>query len=339
MYAEPHRLAWAVLIALAATTAQAATEQVFEPGSKHVCVPAANGEGWDCHSTEAAPAAPAANDNKPREPRLRSSSQVPDETPKAEATAAGAAEPAAAAPATTAPAAAPSAAPPPSVAAPRANSRNVPNYLLAPEARASNAPSPAPAPSAASQTAGQAAAPAAAAGAVRDEPAPETPAAKPAATSPQPVAAAPPEPAPAATSPPEPAAAAPPPVAPPEPVAELPAPRIANPPAAPPPPPVANASPLLGAAEFRRLGDSRYVIELASGSSRDAVEQQAASHAAGDVYLLPLRRDGETWYLAVRGDFDSVDAARAARAEAIASGAANIGWPRRVGPLKQELDR
>ena len=34
-----------------------------------------------------------------------------------------------------------------------------------------------------------------------------------------------------------------------------------------------------------------------------------------------------------------VDAARSARAEAMANGAASIGWPRRVGPLKQELGR
>lgn len=102
-----------------------------------------------------------------------------------------------------------------------------------------------------------------------------------------------------------------------------------------------HANTLLGAGEFRRLADTRYVVELASGASRGEVESRAAAAAPaqGRVYLLPLRRDGADWYLAVWGDFDSVDAARSARAQALAEGAAGLGWPRRAGPLKQELGR
>lgn len=323
------------LLFVALSTSAAAQEQVFEPGSKHVCVPAANGEGWDCRSSEATPAAATpADPAKPREPRLRSSSQVPDETPKTES--------AEAEPATTveplAPAApAPASAPPPAVAAPRASSRNVPNYLLAPEARTSGAAAPTPTPARRNPepVATAPAAPAPAAAAPRPAAAPPaTPEPERAVAPPEPVAATP---APIESASPPPAATPEPPA--PEPVAETPAPRVVNPPVTAPAPPAPRETALLGESEFRRLGDSRYVIELASGSSRDAVENEASLYAHDNVYLLTLKRDGEAWYLAVRGDFDSVDAARAARAEALAGGATRVGWPRRVGPLKQELGR
>lgn len=81
------------------------------------------------------------------------------------------------------------------------------------------------------------------------------------------------------------------------------------------------------------------MLELASGSDRSAVEYEAGRIAPthGEIYLLPLSRDGAPWYVAVWGDFDTVEAARAARGEAIAVGAMRAGWPRRAGPLKQEL--
>lgn len=345
MYAEPHRLALLLLAALTATAARAADEQVFEPGSKHVCVPAASGEGWDCRSTDATPPVPAEPEKKSREPRLRSSSQIPDEAPRADTETAppapapaGVERPAAAAP--TAPPAV--TAPPPAAAAPRASPRNVPHYLLAPEARASAASAPAAAPTSSAPPAAPRSAPPApaAAPAAIESPAPRTSASTapareaPARTAP----AAAPEPvrtAPASPPSPEPVVAAPAAAPAPEP------PRAAPPAPAGPAPsaPVARDTALLGATEFRRLGDSRYVIELASGNSRDAVESEAGAPTRGEVYLLPLTRDGEAWYVAVWGDFESVDAARSARAEALASGASRVGWPRRVGPLKQELGR
>jgi hypothetical protein len=113
----------------------------------------------------------------------------------------------------------------------------------------------------------------------------------------------------------------------------------ATPPAAAAPPVVPPAATLRGARELRTLADSRYVLELARGTDRTAVESAAAqaSLPRGEVYFLTLTRDGSAWYVALWGDFDSIDSARAARAEALASGMDGVGWPRRVGPLKQEL--
>lgn len=379
------------VFALIATAAHAA-EQVFEPGTKHVCVPAASGEGWDCNSGENPPTAPKA----PREPRLRSSSEVPAES---------IAEPAATVPAVTAapaePANAgariePATAAAPSAAAPERpaqtgtasrSSRSVPNYLLAPEARESTPDAPAQPASVAAEKKPRNAAVADAAPAAKPEPAAaprEAPVNRPAESSdrdtatsttppPAPVAAAEDSPrtsataptplaAPATTAAPAgadaartaesttaretPAAAAPP--------ATAAAPATASAPSAPaiapaPAPtiasaesrPVSTSRTLLGAAEFRRLADSRYVIELGSGRSRDAAERSATASAPADgtIYLLALQRDGESWYLAVWGDFDSVESARSARAELLAGGATGVGWPRRAGPLKQELGR
>lgn len=310
-----------VLFALSATAVHA-EEQIFEPGTRHVCVPAASGEGWDCDSGENPPAAA----KPPREPRLRSSSEVSVE---------GAAEPAAAPtglthPATRdEPAVAPvrgavpdrpaltdSANPPP---------RSVPNYLLAPEARESAPRTPAqPARVVAEPPRSAAAADTTAttrpqtAAAQR-----ELPAAAPATV---PATAATPASAPATASVPSAPAVAPDP---------------ASGSATAESRPISTSRVLFGAAEFRRLADSRYVIELGSGHSRDAAERSATTGAPADgpVYLLALQRDGESWYLAVWGDFDSVDAARSARAELLAGGATGVGWPRRAGPLKQELGR
>ncbi|GMV30528.1 MAG: hypothetical protein AMXMBFR59_26530 [Rhodanobacteraceae bacterium] len=313
MYAESHRPVLVLLAALTMASAQAADEQVFEPGTKHVCVPAANGEGWDCRSTDAAPAVPAESAAKPRELRVRSSSEAPDDvSPTSAATDSG--------PAT----------PPPDITAPGASSRSVPHYLLAPEARASAAAAtPAAEPPTAAPTA-----PPAPPERVPAASVPEPPVAPPvAAADATPEPATPPPRMPASS-----ASVAPPTAEPPRP----PPPPSAAAPAAPAAPPAdataaAGGTAPLGAAEFRRLGDSRYVIELASGRQRDAVESEVARPARGEVYLLSLTRDGEAWYLAVWGDFESVDAARNARAEALANGAVRVGWPRRVGPLKQEL--
>lgn len=81
-------------------------------------------------------------------------------------------------------------------------------------------------------------------------------------------------------------------------------------------------------------------MELTGGTDRSAIERDAAAAAvSGPVYLLTLQRDGSAWHVAVFGDFDSVESARSARAAALASGASRVGWPRRAGPLKQELGR
>lgn len=329
---------------LLAPALPAAEEQIFEPGSKHVCVPAASGEGWDCRSAEDGAAAPAAANKESREPKLRSSRDVPDEAQ----TAAAASEPAAVAPIaesppnTTAPAAAPASTPP----AAAESSRRLPNYLLSPEAQSTPPPR------------------AAASAPARASAAPDTPAKTTAAATPPPAAPAPPAatPAPPRPAAPEPVAATPPPptsvaasgntpaaatstgtttTATPEPASPAAEPPAATAAAAAPEPPPARSAPLAtlrGSSEFRRLGDGRFVLELASGADRGHVEDTAAGLALGrgEIYLLPLQRDGAPWFVAVWGDFDSVDAARAARDEAAAAGA-TPGFPRRVGPLKQEL--
>lgn len=406
MRAEHRRLGTTLLLtALACAPALAADEHIFEPGSKHVCVPAANGQGWDCRSAEEAPAAAAST--SPREPRLRSSRQIPEDSATSAATADEPAAPtgplpqpapastegnrrtapkaqAAAAPAAGQPAAA-AAEPPAATPETAVSSRNVPHYLLSPEARgsaasASSAPTAsAPARSAAAAepvraTGSEAAAAhhdtAAAARAEVTETAPtasanaDPPSAAPAtATSPAaatasataPSAAAPAKSTAATATAPSTAAATKTAAA----TAAAQTTADATPSAAaetasagesapaqprnepPPTAPANHAGTLLGAGEFRRLADTRYVVELASGASRSEVESRAAAAAPpqGRVYLLPLRRDGADWYLAVWGDFDSVDAARSARAQALADGAAGLGWPRRAGPLKQELVR
>ena len=135
-----HRAARCALLVCAAVLLSpalpAAEEQIFEPGSKHVCVPAASGEGWDCRSAEDGGAAPADAAKPAREPRLRSSSEIPDEAQSAAAPAAAAATaaPTDPNPARSAPAASPS-----SSAAPAEGPRRLPSYLLSPEAQAAPA--------------------------------------------------------------------------------------------------------------------------------------------------------------------------------------------------------
>lgn len=372
------------LCALSAAAVHAA-EQVFEPGTKHVCVPAASGEGWDCNSGENPPSTPKA----PREPRLRSSSEVPAEIiAEPVTTSPAAAEPASAAargePAVT-PASDSSAGRPAQTGTASRSSRNVPNYLLAPEARETAPDTLAQPASVATETPRNAAAADAAPAAKPGPTARETAQSRLAdrdtmstEASPAPAAVAEDSPRATALAPASPAVvAAPPTVAAPSSAdsttrtarstpatmttatatpATAPMPATTS---APAPPalaaatatapdsaaaesrPVPTSRTLLGTAEFRRLADSRYVIELGSGRSRDAAERSATANAPvdGPIYVLALQRDGESWYLAVWGDFDSVDAARRARSERLASGATGVGWPRRAGPLKQELGR
>lgn len=96
-----------------------------------------------------------------------------------------------------------------------------------------------------------------------------------------------------------------------------------------------------GNPEFLALPASDYVIELAhSANAADfAALRGSLQLPRGQLYELHLRRDSGDWWLLVWGSFDSVDAARAARAELPADAAINAGWPRRIGALQSEARR
>jgi septal ring-binding cell division protein DamX len=96
-----------------------------------------------------------------------------------------------------------------------------------------------------------------------------------------------------------------------------------------------------GNPEFLALPASDYVIELAhSANAADfAALRESLQLPRGQLYELHLRRDSGDWWLLVWGSFDSVDGARAARAELPADAAINAGWPRRIGALQSEARR
>ena len=96
-----------------------------------------------------------------------------------------------------------------------------------------------------------------------------------------------------------------------------------------------------GNREFLALPASDYVIELAhSANAADfAALRGSLQLTRGQLYELHLRRDSGDWWLLVWASFDSVDAARAARAELPADATINAGWPRRVGVLQAEARR
>ena len=96
-----------------------------------------------------------------------------------------------------------------------------------------------------------------------------------------------------------------------------------------------------GNREFLGLPGSDYVIELAHSANRAdfAALRDSLQLGRGQLYELHLRRDSDDWWLLVWASFDSVDAARAARAELPANTAINAGWPRRIGVLQSEARR
>jgi septal ring-binding cell division protein DamX len=110
--------------------------------------------------------------------------------------------------------------------------------------------------------------------------------------------------------------------------------------AAPTPARTASSS-VHGNREFLALPGSDYVIELAhSASAADvAALRTSLQLSRGQLYELHLQRDNGDWWLLVWASFDSVDAARAARAELPADAAINAGWPRRIGALQAEARR
>ncbi|MEO8669879.1 MAG: hypothetical protein ABI411_01115 [Tahibacter sp.] len=361
------RICSLLLVVLIAPTAIAQeSEHIFEPGKKHVCVPAASGEGWDCGTDEQPPAAAPHRDG----PALRTSRANDPASASLADAAAAEAEPVAT----------------PSSPAPRDTkppSRDVPSYLLAspssvpddeptvaaaaPASAAAPAPEvsspPAVAPPAIESRAREATLPSAAPASSVAAPAvtstaPTTPVSSPSvATNPDqardrtapavanatddttiqsrensatsdaahaPAAAAPPErTSDIAATPPTPAQAAP--------AQAAPADATAR----------SGATPVDESqqrAAFGALRGSAYVLELARGADRDRVAAAASvALPEGRVWLLRLSREGSDWYVALWGEFPTVEAARDARNVAAAQGVTEVGWPRRIGPLQQEL--
>ena len=333
--------------------------ETFQPGKKYSCVPTADHKGWDCNELAPGGAASKQGSNAPSV----------ETTPLAPASATRAPEPMPSAPAST-----PAAPPTPAPAPDRPKSSGLPAYLRADSPTAPAAARPAPAaPPPPVATAPPAAAPAAPAR-IPESPAPTptaapptpaVPTAPPAAVEPtRPATPALPAPVEAAAATPQPAPAAP--VSTPRPAHEAiaaPPPREAEQPApatapsakseATPPSPVeakpapapakaaqAQSAPRSdrGNREFLALPASDYVIELAhSANAADLAALRATLQLPrGQLYELHLRRDNGDWWLLVWGNFDSVDAARAARAELPPDAAINAGWPRRIGALQSE---
>ncbi|HTI96768.1 MAG TPA: hypothetical protein VL425_09705 [Rudaea sp.] len=122
-----------------------------------------------------------------------------------------------------------------------------------------------------------------------------------------------------------------------------PPPALAKPAAAAPskpaaPKPAAAAPSAQAGHDFLALPAAQYVIELAhAGSVAGLDAARAAAHPAhGEVYELHLSQSGNESWLLLWGPFADLPAARAARDELAAQGAAP-GWPRRIGPLQAEM--
>lgn len=90
---------------------------------------------------------------------------------------------------------------------------------------------------------------------------------------------------------------------------------------------------------FLDVSPDRFVIEIAHAASAEGLAAtRAALHLSrGEVYELHLRQNGADNWLLVWGSFDSIDAARSARAELSAQAGVTPGWPRRVAPLQAEV--
>lgn len=140
----------------------------------------------------------------------------------------------------------------------------------------------------------------------------------------------------------EPATTAPPaaPATPPTPTEPITTTIAATPPAAAeeasPPHPAAQAG---DAAAFRRLPARRYTLELWRGTAIPPVAELLDALAAqpGRLYHLEFDADGRHWHSLLWSDFETLEAARAAREALPTQIPANAGFARRIGPLQAEL--
>jgi septal ring-binding cell division protein DamX len=100
-----------------------------------------------------------------------------------------------------------------------------------------------------------------------------------------------------------------------------------------------NQRTILGAAEFIGLSGNHYTLVLDSARSRSELDALiAALHdLPGNLYLLSLNMPDGRWFSLCWSDFDSLDAARAARADLPADAPIASGWPRRISLLQSEI--
>lgn len=300
-------LAGALLAALIAPDGANA----FEPGVRMRCEPSADGLSFDCREAGAAPAAassaPATAPEPAREGRHEPAQTAPltgPATPIRHASTGTARELPnylRAAPPVKADAGIDDRRPAAVSAKPRSALRPARDVSSEPAMAPESAPSTTPEPSAAS---------------TRSEPSTRT--------EPPPVAE--PRVAPSATTatPPTPA----------EPITVTPPPAIPS--AASPPNPVAQTG---DAAAFRRLPARRYTLELWRGTAIPPVTELLDALAAqpGRLYHLEFDADGRHWHSLLWSDFETLEAARAAREALPAQIPANAGFARRIGPLQAEL--
>jgi hypothetical protein len=284
---------------LATFVLMSATAGAFEPGTERVCVPSADGQRFEC--SEVSPTPPETI-----------------ERPRQDAPASAAAP--APAPAGTPPTAATEArdldhVPPDPPARPTSR---LPPYLMQKPATSSSASAiPAPARDTSAR-----------------EPVP--------APTPQSKPAAPPAPAPAEAAPVQIPRA--------ESVAAPPAPaptqtrtEPANP--ATPAPVAAAPSPALDllhdSRAFAALPAAHYTVVLASVRDSTQLDDLIATMQSvpGTLHLLRLDMPDGTWYSLCWSEFDTVEAARAARSRLPDHAAITSGWPRRIGLLQAEIAR
>jgi hypothetical protein len=293
---------------------------VFEPGVQHVCVPAADGEGWDCGTVDAPPENYTPPDAQAESEPVAAMPEAANTEPLPEPESAPEPEPE--------PEPVPAAdlgdaqtpAPPPFLADPMRDTPYAP--VEEPSSEPGNA---AEAVIAAEQTAPPA------------EPVVEAPA--------EPVVTPAPEAAPVADVVPEPEPVTAPATIEPEPVSPAVAiePAAAVPESAPEPAPLPASTPIdapIGdAAGFAQLPATAFTLQLAYAANTADFPRLVAALGLDPATCYALRvrgTNGPTWLLA-HGAFADANAAKAAQAQLPKVAGLLAQWPRRIGALQTEI--
>ncbi len=290
----------------------------FQPGKKYNCVPASDGKGWDCKEIGKADA--AANSAESASPKVKPADSASMPSTSSSATPLEKAARIDTSAETTTPAS------------------SLPSYLTGASTAGNSRPSPAPAPAVATASSPPVSARAKHATHATQAPATSvvntkkvvptaTPHLRTQSTRPTSESTpAKPERIPRHANAPE--------------AAPLPAPRAPIAPRADTAP-VAQGAGSASQRDFLALAGDQYVIELAHAEREGelAAIHDAAQVPSGNVYELHLRQNGADQWLLVWGDFESIEAARAARATLLGAGTITPGWPRRIAPLQTELRR